>query len=262
MDNIKIATFNVNSIRSRIDIVLDWIEKENCDVLCLQEIKVQDSEFPHETFQSEGLYCAVYGQKAYNGVAIISKMQPDQVFCKQKPDEQEARLIRARFGDINVVNTYVPQGTEVGSARFEYKLEWIRGMRSYFESNFTPEDKVLWVGDLNVAREPIDVYDPEGLAGSVCFHPDEQAALSWVMEWGLIDVFRKHHPGEAEQYSFWDYRIPNAVKRRMGWRLDHILATKPLAELSMDCYIDKEPRMKPKPSDHAPVVAIFLIPEH
>lgn len=256
-NNISIATFNVNSIRSRLDIVLEWMAQGKCDVLCVQEIKVQDADFPAGAFESAGLFCAFHGQKTYNGVAIISKLQPDEVSCKQTPEDEEARLIRARFGDINVVNTYVPQGTEVGSARFEYKLNWIRGMRKYMSDLFSPEDKVVWVGDLNVAREPMDVYDPEGLQGSVCFHPDEQSALNWVMEWGMVDVFRKHHPGEADQFSFFDYRIPNAVKRRMGWRIDHIMATEALADLSIDCYIDKEPRLKPKPSDHTPVVAVF-----
>lgn len=260
-DVIKIATFNVNSIRSRAEIVLDWMGSGNCDVLCIQETKVQDSEFPAALFEAAGLYCAFYGQKAYNGVAIISKTPPDEISFKLTPDDEEARLIRARFGDINVINTYIPQGTEVGTPRFEYKLNWIRGVREYLNNLFTPEDSVVWVGDLNVAREPIDVYDPDGLAGSVCFHPDEWAAFDWVMEWGLVDVFRKHHPAEPDQYSFFDYRIPNAAKRRMGWRLDHILATAPLAARSVDCYIDKEPRLLPKPSDHTPVVGVFELGE-
>lgn len=254
---IKIATFNVNSIRTRTEIVLDWMGAGNCDVLCVQETKVQDADFPKDAFESAGLYCAFLGQKAYNGVAIISKTPPDEIAYMLTPEDEEARLVRARFGDINVINTYIPQGTEVGSPRFDYKLNWIRGVREYINNLFTPEDSVVWVGDLNVAREPIDVYDPDGLAGSVCFHPDEWAALDWVMEWGLVDVFRKHHPAEPDQYSFWDYRIPNAVKRRMGWRLDHILATPPLAARSVDCYIDKEPRLLPKPSDHTPVVGVF-----
>ncbi|MCX8053843.1 MAG: exodeoxyribonuclease III, partial [Armatimonadetes bacterium] len=143
------------------------------------------------------------------------------------------------------------------SPRFAYKLEWIRGMREYFDRNFDPEDRVLWVGDFNVAREPIDVYDPEGLAGSVCFHPEEHKALDYVADWGFIDLFRKHHPGEPGHYTFWDYRVPNSFKRRMGWRLDHIWATRPLAERCTDCWIDKDPRGCEKPSDHTFIVADF-----
>lgn len=256
-ETISIATFNVNSIRSRLEVVLNWMDTSGCDVLCVQETKVQDIDFPKDAFESAGLYCIFHGQKTYNGVAIISKIEPVNI-CTQRTDaDQEARLIRAEYDGITVVNTYIPQGTAVGTDRFAYKLEWLKGMREYLDAEFTPEDQIVWVGDLNVAREPIDVYDPEGLAGSVCFHPDEQASLDYVMDWGMVDVFRKHHPNEPNQFSFWDYRIPNAVKRRMGWRLDHVMATIPLAEKSVKCDVDKTPRLQPKSSDHTPVVAVF-----
>jgi len=155
--------------------------------------------------------------------------------------------------------TLVPgpyKGQAVGSEKFEYKLNWYSRLRQYFETNFTPQQPIIWVGDFNVAPTPIDVYDPEKLAGSVCFHPDEHNALAGVMNWGFTDIFRKHRPDE-KSFSFWDYRIPNAVKRGLGWRIDHICATKPAADRSTDCWIDIAPRMKPKPSDHTYVVAEF-----
>lgn len=254
---IKLATFNVNSIRSRTQIVLDWMQETGCDVLCVQETKVRDSEFPVGAFESAGLFCAFHGQKTYNGVAIISKIEPDEVVYKLTEEDEEARLIRARFGDINIINTYIPQGTAVGTDRFAYKLNWFSNLRDYVSNLFSPQDKVIWVGDLNVAREHIDVYDPEKMQGNVCFHPEEWAALDDATAWGFVDIFRKHHPGEPDHYSFWDYRIPNALKRRLGWRLDYILATEPLANRSVDCYIDKAPRLLPKPSDHTPVIATF-----
>jgi len=256
-DKLRIATFNANSIRSRLGIILDWMNLQSCDVLCVQETKVTDADFPAAAIAEAGYHAVFTGQKSYNGVAIISREPMEDVrigLGREAPDE-EARVIRGVAKGVTVVNTYIPQGTEVGSARFAYKLGFIRGMRDYFARDLTPESPVVWVGDFNVATEPIDVYDPVGLAGSVCFHPDEHAALEHVRDWGFVDVFRKHHPGEPNLYSFWDYRLPNALKRRLGWRIDHIWATVPLAERSADCWIDTEPRTMEKPSDHTFVVA-------
>lgn len=261
MSILRVASFNANSIRSRLGIILDWIAQHNCDVLCVQETKVPDNEFPEQAIREAGLYCAYWGQRSYNGVAIISKQAPSDVvigFGEDRFDE-EARLIRAVFEGVTVVNTYVPQGTAVESPRFAFKLEWLRSLRDYFARDFSPDDSVVWAGDLNVAPLPIDVYDPEGLRGSVCFHPDEHEALNYAMSWGFVDVFRKHHPDEPYQYTFWDYRIPNAFKRRMGWRLDHILATRPLAEKSTACWIDTTPRTLVKPSDHTFIAADFQL---
>jgi exodeoxyribonuclease-3 len=132
-------------------------------------------------------------------------------------------------------------------------------MREYFSRDFSPDSSVLWVGDFNVAREPIDVYDPDALLGSVCYNPEEHKALDYVKEWGFTDVFRKHHADEPNLYTFWDYRVPNALKRKIGWRLDHIWATKPLAEASIDCWVDIAPRLLEKPSDHTFICADFQI---
>jgi len=254
----KIATFNANGIRARMNGLLEWLHQEAPDVLCIQETKVQDPDFPLAPLKETGYHCAFKGQKAYNGVAILSRQAPEDAASGFGPDDdtEGPRLIRATFTECIIVNTYIPQGQAVGSEKFEYKLNWYARLREYYETNFTPDQSIIWVGDFNVAPTSIDVYDPEKLAGSVCFHPDEHKALASVMGWGFTDIFRKHRP-EEKSFSFWDYRIPNAVKRGLGWRIDHICATKPAVDRSVDCWIDIAPRMKPKPSDHTYVVAEF-----
>lgn len=255
----KVATFNVNSIRVRLPIVLDWLRGNAPDVLCLQETKVSDAKFPWKEVEAAGYHAAFRGQKGYNGVAIISKSPPEGVKVGFDEEESEGpRLIKAEVNGIPIVNTYVPQGYSPMSEQFRDKLDWLKRLLGYFGRNFRPDKPLVWAGDFNVAPEPIDVYDPEFLAGHVGFHPDERAALKEIKDWGFVDVFRKHHP-EPEQYSFFDYQIRNAVKKKMGWRIDHIWATKPLADKSKDSWIDLAPRLREKPSDHTPVVAKFEV---
>jgi exodeoxyribonuclease-3 len=158
-----------------------------------------------------------------------------------------------------VVNTYVPQGRERETPHFAYKLEWFQRLRQYFERSFSPAEDIIWCGDLNVAPESIDVHDPRRLRGHVCFTPEVWEAFGHVKAWGFVDVFRKHHPGEAQQYTFFDYRVPKSVERKLGWRVDHILATAPLAEKSTGCRIDMTPRLSEKPSDHTVMLAEFNI---
>jgi len=258
-DTFRVATFNANSVRSRLEIILGWLRAHEPDALCVQETRVVDADFPADAFAEIGYTASFVGQKTFNGVAIISREQPEDVVVGMGIEgmDEEARLIRARIRGIEVVNTYVPQGTAPDSPRFAYKLNWISALRDYFARGFSPDSPVVWVGDFNVAPEPIDVYDPEGLLGSVCYHPDEHKALATVRDWGFVDVFRKHHPGEPKQYSFYDYRVPNAFKRKIGWRIDHIWATRPMADRSLDCWIDTGPRLMEKPSDHTFVVADF-----
>lgn len=255
----KVATFNVNSIRVRLPIVLDWLKKNSPDVLCLQETKVPDGMFPWKEVEAAGYKAAFRGEKGYNGVAIISRNTPEAVkvgFDEEESDGQ--RLIKASVDGVPIVNTYVPQGYHPMSEQFRQKLDWLKRLLDYFRDNFKHDKPLLWVGDFNVAPEPIDVYDPEFLAGHVGFHPDEQAALEKIREWGFIDVFRKHQPGR-EQYTFYDYQVRNAVKKKMGWRIDHIWATKPLADKSINAWIDMEPRLREKPSDHTVLVAEFEV---
>ena len=253
----KIASFNVNSLRVRLPIVTKWLTDHQVDVLCVQETKVQDPDFPAEPFDEIGYNHAFKGQKTYNGVAIFSKYPIENVTCGfDEEPKDESRLIRAQIDGVIIVNSYVPQGHSTDSEKFQYKLRWFERLLDYFRQNFSPEDAVLWVGDLNIAPEPIDVYDPDALAGHVCFHPEVRAALKKVMAWGFVDVFRKHCP-ETGQYTFWDYRMRYPLERNQGWRIDHLMATVPLAQKSTACYIDREPRAATRPSDHTPVIAEF-----
>lgn len=255
----KVATYNVNSIRTRLPLVLAWLEREAPDVLCLQETKVQDEDFPAEPFRELGYWVVFRGQKAYAGVAIVSREEPRDVGwgLDDGGPADEARLIRAVIGDVAVVNTYVPQGRSADSEHFRYKLAWLGRLRAFFERHYRPDDWVLWMGDFNVAPEPIDVHDPKRLAAHVDFHPEARAALERVRAWGFVDVFRRHHPGEVGQYTFWDYRVRGALERGLGWRVDHIWATVPLAERSTRAWIDVEMRRAERPSDHTVLAAEF-----
>jgi len=253
----KIATFNVNGLRARLPIVLKWLQDNQPDVLCLQETKVQDPEFPADAFAQTGYKFVFSGQKSYNGVAVFSKsLFEDTGFGFDDEPKDQSRFLRTQINGITIINTYVPQGYMPDSEQFQYKLNWFRRLRKYFETNFKPNDAVLWVGDLNVAPEAIDVYDPEGLEGHVCFRNEVREAIKNVCSWGLVDLFRMHCK-DSGRYTFWDYRERNTFKRNLGWRLDHIMATKALAEKCTTCYIDKEPRKADRPSDHTPVTAEF-----
>lgn len=252
----KIASFNVNSLRVRLPIVLQWLAEYQPNILCVQETKVQDNDFPIEAFDETEYRYVFKGQKSYNGVAIFSRNEITNVkFGFEDKPKDEARLIKAEINGVIIVNTYIPQGYLPESQKFEYKLDWFSRLLAFFEKNFKPTDPVLWVGDLNVAPQPIDVYDPVNLSGHVCFHPQVHKALEKIVQWGFIDVFRMHCK-EAGRYTFWDYRL-NSFKRNLGWRLDHIMATKSLAKKCTACYIDKQPRLAERPSDHTPIIAEF-----
>lgn len=254
----KIATFNVNSIRSRAPAVIDWLKRNKPDVLCLQETKVQDQDFPVEAFTGSGYEVIFRGEKSYNGVAMLSKARPADVRFGLddglSPDE--TRLVAARFGPVHVINTYVPQGRAIDDAMYQYKLQWFERLRKWFDRHFTPAMRLVWVGDLNVAPEAKDIHNADQQAHHVCYHQSVRAAFELTKAWGFEDIFRKYHP-EGGQYTFFDYRTANAVKRHMGWRVDHILATKPLANKSSDSYIDLAPRLKAQASDHTVLVAEF-----
>jgi exodeoxyribonuclease III len=253
----KVATFNVNSIRARLPIVLGWLEREAPDVLFLQETKVQDGDFPVEAVEGAGYHAVFRGQKSYNGVAILSRSPLTDVqtgLPVQGMDD--ARFISGGLGDIEVINVYVPQGFVAGSDKFRFKLAWLEHLLDHITAHYDPSSRLLVAGDFNVAYSAMDVFDPEGLWGQVGFHPDEQAMLQGFLEWGLVDIFRKHIT-VGNHYTFWDYRIPNGFKRNMGWRIDYILATAPLAEQSRFVWIDREARAMQKPSDHTFLVAEF-----
>jgi exodeoxyribonuclease-3 len=259
MGTVKIATYNVNSIRSRLHIVIPWLQRNRPTVFCMQETKVEDDKFPVKAFEDAGYHVVFKGEKRYNGVAIASRQKPEEISFGLDDDgpADGDRLIHGTFGGIPVVNTYVPQGYDREDPRFQYKLQWFKRLREFFSGHSSPQKPLVWCGDLNVAPEEIDVHNPKRLLGHVCFNPQVWEGLASVKAWGLVDVFRKHHPNEPGQYTFFDYRVPKAVERGLGWRVDHILATSPLAEKSRSCSIDLNPRRAQKPSDHTIIVAEF-----
>jgi len=254
----RIATFNANSIRSRLQIVLRWMEKQEPDILCIQETKTPDPDFPEAAFSEKGYHVVFRGEKSYNGVAVVSRHQPSDVAfgLDDGGSADETRLVRASFGSLHMVNTYVPQGRDIDHEMYRYKLEWFDRLRSYFDRHFSARMKVVWLGDMNVAPDAADIHNSEVQGNHVCFHVDVREAFAETRSWGFEDVFRRHHP-EPGQYTFFDYRTPNAAKRGMGWRIDHIMATPPMARCSSDAFIDLEPRLGEKPSDHTFLAADF-----
>jgi exodeoxyribonuclease-3 len=237
-------------------ILLDWLQANSPDVLCVQETKVQDDDFPTDAFDNTGYRIVFKGQKKYNGVAILSKSKITDAACHfpNQPDDQ-ARFIKAVVNGVTIVNTYIPQGFEQDSEKFKYKLDWLAKLRDHFAKDYKPEDPIVWVGDLNCAMDARDVHDPDALWGHVCYCQEVQDAINEILDWGFEDLFRKHNQ-QDKQYTFWDYRAMS-YRRNNGWRLDYIMATKPIAKKSKRCWIDKEPRAREKPSDHTFLLAEF-----
>jgi exodeoxyribonuclease-3 len=253
----RIATYNVNSIRRRIDIVTAWLNEHQPDILCLQETKVQDEQFPVAEIRAAGYHATFRGMKSYNGVATLSRVPPSLVRhgFHDGPDNEDARVLLTQFGDLTVVNTYVPQGFKVGTEKYLHKLEWFAQARRFFEQHLDPRQPAVWLGDLNVAPEPIDVYHPERRLNDPDFHIDARNAYQLAVAWGFIDTFRKLHPDKL-QYTYWDY-FRNAFQNNWGWRIDHILATAPLAERCLAAHVDLGPRQATGASDHTFVYADF-----
>ena len=253
---IRVATWNVNSIRVREAAVRGWLERHAPDVLCLQETKVVDEKFPRAGFEALGYQIAAAGQPTYNGVAILSRHPIEQRVDALPGDGADAprRYLAATIAGLRIVNVYVPNGDTVGSDKYKFKLDWLGRLRAALDAVEHRAD-LLVCGDFNVAPEPRDVYDPAAVENDVLFHAEARRALADVLAWGLSDAFRLHHD-EAGQFSWWDYRL-NAFKRKMGLRIDHILVSAPLARRCTGCVIDVEPRAATQPSDHAPVVATF-----
>ncbi len=254
-----LATFNCNSVRSRLQIILDWLQHHRPYALALQETKVQDRDFPASVFRESGWHVSFRGQKSYNGVAVLSRDRPDEVRFGLGGDdgESDARMMWVRFGGINLVNTYVPQGRSLDHEKFRFKLAWLARLRDFFNTHFKPaRDKVVWLGDLNIAPQPMDVHDHDRIWPHVCHCRELTEIFDDFVQWGFVDVFRKHLPGPGI-FTFWDYRVRGALERGMGWRIDHVLATRPLAKKSKTCFVDLEPRKLDKPSDHTFVGAEF-----
>jgi exodeoxyribonuclease-3 len=254
---LRIATWNVNSVRARLPRLLDWLARSQPDVACLQETKVVDGEFPAAEVEALGYSCLVHGQKTYNGVAILTRLPVAEVARGLLDDgpEAERRLIAAEVAGITVVNVYVPNGGEVGLPKYDFKLAWLARLRAFLDAAFDPAREVLLCGDFNVAPDDRDVWDPELWRGKVLFSEPEKEALRRVVDWGLVDTLRQHHP-EGGIYTWWDYR-GGAFHRGWGVRIDHLFASRPLAGRCRSVEVDREVRKGPGPSDHAPVVAEF-----
>lgn len=254
----KIATWNVNSIKSRLDHVRKWCAAVRPDVLCLQETKIVDKNFPLRSFHTIGYdHIEINGERAYNGVAIISNYELTGVQKNFPGDGANAprRLIAANVNDMRIVNVYAPHGTKLGSDKFAFKLDWIAKLRTFFDQNFGHDDKLLLCGDLNVAPHVLDVWNPSYWQDRMHFTKLEREAILALKKWGFVDLFRQVND-ESREYSWWDH-TEWSFRKDQGLRIDHIWASPALAELCRDCWIDKTPRAWEHPSDHAPVVAVF-----
>lgn len=250
----KLATWNVNSLKVRLPHVLDWLAANPVDVLCLQETKQPDSDFPQAELQEAGYHSIFSGQKTYNGVAILSRTPASdiQMGIPAFADEQK-RVITATINDIRVVCIYVPNGQSVDSDKYQYKLAWLAALHDWLKHELTRYPKLALLGDYNIAPEDRDVYDPKAWEGNVLVSEPERQQFEKLLQLGLHDSFRLF--GQAEKsYSWWDYRMM-AFRRNRGLRIDHILISEPLVALCKSCMIDKAPRKLERPSDHAPVVA-------
>jgi len=257
---VKIATWNVNSIRAREARLLDWLAARRPDVACLQELKVADDAFPRETLEAAGYHAAVHGQRTYNGVAILSRRPPEDV-VKGLPGDDQARLVSARVDGVRFVCAYFPNGGQVGSDKWAYKLDWMGRLAALLRERFDPAQPLVLAGDFNVAPEARDVCDPGAWEGTVLYHPEARAALEEIRRFGLVDLVRLHHAGPGP-WSWWDYK-QLAFPRDQGLRIDHLYATETLAARCTAAAVDRDvrkpnwPRKPPgaSPSDHAPVVA-------
>jgi exodeoxyribonuclease-3 len=254
---VKIATYNVNSIRRRLPLVLNWLEKHQPDVLCLQETKVQDTDFPLLDLEAAGYHVAIRGQKSYNGVATLTRKQPQEVIMGLAGGsyDEDRRIVQVVVDGVRIMNTYAPQGNSVPSEKYAYKLAWFAQLRKFFEARLNPADPIIRLGDLNVAPEPIDVYHPDKRINDPDFHIDARNAYKQTRSWGFTDVFRKLHPDRV-QYTYWDY-FRDAFKNNYGWRIDHILATPDLAAQCTTAEVDLEPRVVEGASDHTVMWAEF-----
>lgn len=256
----KIATFNANSVRQRLPIITEWLCEHEPDVLAIQETKVDDPKFPETDFHDVGYNVVFHGQKGFNGVATVSREMPmnttigfnDPLF----PDD--GRLLTTTVGPLTVINTYVPNGTAVGTEKFDYKLRWLERFKQMCFQLYRPDQLVVWMGDINIAPTPDDVYNSRRFYGGVGHHPLEFKALDEIRSWGWLDLFRKFTKGPGH-YTYWDYVITTSLKNNLGWRIDHIYASPALAELCTACEVDRVPRFEEKPSDHTPVWADFSL---
>lgn len=252
----KIATWNVNSLKVRLGHVLDWLEKEAPDILALQEIKCTDENFPVHEIKNAGYQVCYSGQKTYNGVAIISKIDPVHI-TKEFPGfpDPQRRILFAQYAEICVLNIYIPNGSEIGSEKYTYKLDWLSHLQNFVQTQLENGSKLIILGDFNIAPADEDVHDPKEWKDKILVSDAERAEFFKLIDKGLLDCFRYQHM-EAVEFSWWDYRAAG-FRRNRGLRIDHILASESINEYCTACYIDDGPRKRERPSDHTPVVAEF-----
>ncbi len=255
---IKIATWNVNSLRVRLPQVLDWTGSAAPDILALQETKLTDDNFPAADIEAAGYKVCFSGQPTYNGVAVLSRVAADDVVTELPGmDDPQRRVLAVSVGRIRLINLYVPNGQSVGSEKYQYKLAWLERLKAFIAAELKAYEHVAVVGDFNIAPEDRDVHDPKAWAGQVLCSEPEREAFGELLAAGLTDTFRLFDQPEAA-FSWWDYRQA-AFRRNRGLRIDHILASSALAGLCEGCWVDREPRTWERPSDHAPVMASFKL---
>lgn len=249
---LKLASWNVNSLKVRLDQVLSWLQSSSVDVLALQETKLVDEQFPVESFKAQGFHIAFSGQKTYNGVAVISRY-PIIEPLTDIPDlsDPQRRILAVTIEGIRFINLYVPNGAAVGTDKYDYKLMWLAKVSAWIKEQLKIHQRVAVVGDFNIAPADLDVHSPNEWLGQVLVSPPEREAFSELLNFGLRDSFREHFP-EQQSFSWWDYRAAG-FRRNRGLRIDHILLSETLNADCIDCGIDVIPRQAERPSDHTPV---------
>jgi exodeoxyribonuclease-3 len=253
----KLTTWNVNGIRARMTHVIDFLREQRPDVLCLQETKVVDEQFPREPLEDEGYNLHVFGQKSYNGVAVLSR-SPIEVVAQNFPGDTpdaERRALGVIVDGVMVLDLYVPNGQEVGSEKYRYKLDWLRRLRAFLDASWSKDDQIALVGDFNITTDDRDVHDPDAWRDKILCSAEERAALRSVLAFGLEDLLR-NRTQEGGIYTWWDYRAGPAQKND-GLRIDYVFATKSLAARCTDVVVHTDMRARKTPSDHAPVTAVF-----
>lgn len=248
-----LATWNVNSLKVRLSQVLEWLAENPIDVLCLQETKQQDADFPDTELAAAGYHSVFIGQKTYNGVAILSREPATDVqYGIPNFEDEQRRVIAATFGDVRVVDVYIPNGQSPDSDKYQYKLGWLKALHDWLQEELLRYPKLVLLGDYNIAPEDRDVHDPAAWVGNVLVSEPERDAFRALLALGLQDSYRLFDQPE-KSFSWWDYRMM-AFRRNMGMRIDHILISEPLVSSCKSCVIDKTPRKLERPSDHTPVV--------
>lgn len=252
----KIVTWNVNSLKVRLPQVVDWLNEHEPDILALQETKLIDENFPHEELKALGYHCVFSGQPTYNGVAIVSKKNmSDLVFGLPTLEDPQKRVLVATIDGVRVINVYVPNGSLLDSDKYVYKLRWLEQLREFVKAELAKHEKLIILGDFNIAPADKDVHDPAAWEGQVLVSKPEREHFQSLLQLGLLDTFRLF-PQDEGLYSWWDYRAMG-FRRNRGLRIDLVLSSEALAKSCVSCVIDKIPRKHERPSDHAPVMATF-----